>query len=124
MIVFHLGSRYRFSDTLLERKIMTDTQEIKNIISKHFNNQAAAGINAIFQVNLKEGGEYYIGIQNSDFTIEEGSHNSPSVTLTTDQSTLKGIIDGSVNGMQAFMMGKLKFSGDMGLAMKLKDLFA
>lgn len=103
---------------------MTDVQEIKNIISKHFNSQAATGINAVFQVNLKDGGEYYLSVKNGSFNVDAGTHDNPSVTLTTDEATLKGIINGSVNGMQAFMMGKLKFTGDMGLAMKMKDLFS
>jgi sterol carrier protein 2 len=32
-------------------------------------------------------------------------------------------ITGKLNGQMAFMSGKLKISGDMGLAMKMQNLF-
>jgi putative sterol carrier protein len=37
--------------------------------------------------------------------------------------TLKGIVSGETDGMQAFMSGNLRTEGDMMLAMKLSDLF-
>lgn len=40
-------------------------------------------------------------------------------TMTADPETFQGILDGSVNPTSAFMSGKLKVDGDMGLAMKL-----
>ncbi|MDO5659095.1 MAG: SCP2 sterol-binding domain-containing protein [Paracoccus sp. (in: a-proteobacteria)] len=41
------------------------------------------------------------------------------VTLTASRETFEGILDGTVNATTAFMMGKLKVDGSMGLAMKL-----
>ena len=40
-------------------------------------------------------------------------------TMTADEDTFRGILDGSVNPTAAFMSGKLKVDGDMGQAMKL-----
>ena len=45
-------------------------------------------------------------------------------TLTMDADDFKGIFDGSVDGMQAFMMGKIQVDGDMGLAMKLQTVLS
>lgn len=41
------------------------------------------------------------------------------VTLTASAETFEGILDGSVNPTMAFMTGKLKIDGSMGLAMQL-----
>lgn len=41
------------------------------------------------------------------------------VTLTASADTFKGILDGDVNPTMAFMSGKLKVDGAMGLAMQL-----
>lgn len=41
------------------------------------------------------------------------------VTLTASRETFEGIMDGSVNPATAFMMGKLKVDGSMGVAMAL-----
>ncbi|MEO1000722.1 MAG: SCP2 sterol-binding domain-containing protein [Pseudomonadota bacterium] len=44
------------------------------------------------------------------------------VTLTADQETFQGMLSGDVNPTAAFMSGKLKVEGDMGLAMKLGSI--
>ncbi len=41
------------------------------------------------------------------------------VTLSANADVFQGIISGDVNPTAAFMTGKLKLDGDMGLAMKL-----
>lgn len=46
------------------------------------------------------------------------------VTLTADVDTFRGIVEGSVNPTTAFMTGRLKIEGDMGLAMKLGSILA
>jgi putative sterol carrier protein len=43
-------------------------------------------------------------------------------TMTADAATFEGIMDGDVNPTAAFMTGKLKVEGDMGLAMKLSSI--
>lgn len=46
------------------------------------------------------------------------------VTLTADVETFKSILDGETNPTSAFMTGKLKVEGDMGMAMKLASVLA
>ena len=46
------------------------------------------------------------------------------VTLSADADTFKGILDGDTNPTSAFMTGKLKVDGDMGMAMKLAAALA
>lgn len=41
------------------------------------------------------------------------------VTLIATRETFEGIMNGSVNPATAFMMGKLKIDGSMGVAMQL-----
>ena len=41
------------------------------------------------------------------------------VTLSADAETFQSILEGDTNPTSAFMTGKLKIDGDMGLAMKL-----
>ena len=41
------------------------------------------------------------------------------VTLTANRETFEGILSGDVNPASAFMTGKLKIDGDMGVAMQL-----
>ncbi|MEP1585996.1 MAG: SCP2 sterol-binding domain-containing protein [Tateyamaria sp.] len=46
------------------------------------------------------------------------------VTLSADAETFKSIISGDTNPTSAFMTGKLKVDGDMGMAMKLAAVLA
>ena len=46
------------------------------------------------------------------------------VTLTADADLFQDILSGDVNPTSAFMSGKLKVDGDMGMAMKLGSILA
>lgn len=46
------------------------------------------------------------------------------VTLSADPETFQGIMSGDTNPTSAFMTGKLKVDGDMGMAMKLASALA
>lgn len=46
------------------------------------------------------------------------------VTLTADAETFKSILEGDTNPTSAFMTGKLKVDGDMGMAMQLASVLA
>ncbi len=43
-------------------------------------------------------------------------------TMTADAETFQGILAGDINPTAAFMSGRLKVEGDMGLAMKLGNI--
>lgn len=46
------------------------------------------------------------------------------VTLSADADTFRSILEGDTNPTSAFMNGKLKVDGDMGMAMKLASVLA
>ena len=50
-------------------------------------------------------------------------HSKPNMTLTADSSDFLKVFTGEMDGMQAFMQGKIKLAGDMTLAMKLMQMF-
>ena len=52
------------------------------------------------------------------------SDEDADVTLSADAETFQGIMSGDTNPTGAFMTGKLKVDGDMGMAMKLASALA
>jgi putative sterol carrier protein len=46
------------------------------------------------------------------------------VTLSADADTFRSILEGETNPTSAFMTGKLKVDGDMGMAMQLANVLA
>ncbi len=59
-----------------------------------------------------------------DSSGARASDEDTDVTLTADPETFQGILSGDTNPTSAFMTGKLKVDGDMGMAMKLASVLA
>ncbi|MBZ0330436.1 SCP2 sterol-binding domain-containing protein [Halomonas sp. ANAO-440] len=92
-------------------------------LQDRFDPQAAKGMNDIFQFHFSDNGSHYLVIKDGSLAIEEGEHDDPSVSLSMSTDTLKGVMNGDINGMTAFMTGKLKATGNVMLATKLTSLF-
>jgi putative sterol carrier protein len=92
---------------------------------KAFRADIAEGVEAIIQYRLtgEEGGDFIIDIQDGKCKVTEGIHENPTMTLTADGRDFGDVLLGKANGMQYFMMGKLKLAGDLNLAMKLTTFF-
>ncbi|NLW05636.1 MAG: SCP2 sterol-binding domain-containing protein [Pseudomonadaceae bacterium] len=102
---------------------MADINVIIEGLKDKFNATAAAGMDDVFQFNVEDGTNYYVIIKNNQCEIAEGDHDDPSVTLIMNKATLKDVLTGEEDGMQAFMAGKLRAEGNMMLATKLSVLF-
>ncbi|MCZ7551609.1 MAG: SCP2 sterol-binding domain-containing protein [Anaerolineales bacterium] len=101
---------------------------VKELIHNHekaFLPEAAEGVEAVIQYRLtgEEAGDYIINIHDGKCVVEEGITEEPDVTLTADARDFADVLLGKANGMQYFMTGKLKLSGDLNLAMKLTSFF-
>jgi putative sterol carrier protein len=92
---------------------------------KAFKPEVAEGVEAVIQYKLtgEEGGDYIISIKDGKCKVSEGLASDPTMTLTADAHDFRDVLLGKVNGMQYFMMGKLKLAGDLNLAMKLTTFF-
>lgn len=116
-----------FNPTEKEDKKMalTSVKEVFDKMPAVFNANAAQGLDAIFQYDItgENGGSWNVVIKDGACQVSEGVHASPSVTLTMSDDTWLGIVNKQTNGMQAFMTGKLKASGNIMLAQRIEQLF-
>jgi putative sterol carrier protein len=87
--------------------------------------EKAAGIDATIQLKLTgaQPGEFYITIKDNQCTVNQGMANSARLTASADGGDLMKIFSGQLDGMQAYMQGKIRITGDMSLALKLLQLF-
>ena len=87
--------------------------------------EKAAGIDAVIQVKLTgaQAADWVVTIKDAKCTLSQGLAPAPKLTVSADSTDFIKIFSGQMDGMQAFMGGKLKVTGDMSLAMKLMGLF-
>jgi putative sterol carrier protein len=100
-------------------------KEIFAEMPKQLDANAAKGMNSTIQFNLSgdNGGQWYVHIKDGKAEVHEGTAPSANMTMSMSAQDYVDMTTGKLNGQMAFMSGKLKISGDMGLAMKMQTLF-
>jgi len=90
-----------------------------------FQKDLAARLNATYQFDLggEGGGKWFVQIRDGVLEVGEGEKEKPDVVMTAEASTYVEIAEGRANPMLAMATGKFKISGNLGLAMKLQQLF-
>ena len=102
---------------------MTEVAKAVEAMKAKFNPEAAAGLDLVFGFRIDETQNFSLIVKDKTCELKEGENPDAQVTLVMDAETMKGIVSGETDGMQAFMGGKLRAEGDMMLAMKLSELF-
>ncbi|WP_320823423.1 SCP2 sterol-binding domain-containing protein [Reinekea sp.] len=102
---------------------MSTTAEAFTQIKSRFNASAATGLDVVFQFAV-DGDVHHLIIKDGQCSLQAGEHDDPTVTLIMDGATFQEVVSGELNGMQAFMAGRLRTEGDMMLATRLSDLFS
>jgi len=107
------------------KKVFTSVKEIFAGMPGVFNRNAAAGLNAVFQYNIEgaEAGDWHVVVKDQTCTVSEGVHASPTVSLRMADKDWIAMCNGELDGMSAFMSGKLKIAGDIMLAQRIASLF-
>jgi putative sterol carrier protein len=77
-----------------------------------------------FQIGGPAGGTWTVDTSNGASKISEGSTGNAKCTVICSDADFVGILTKKTNAQMAFMSGKLKIKGDMGLALKLQKIFA
>ncbi|HLR23429.1 MAG TPA: SCP2 sterol-binding domain-containing protein [Pseudogracilibacillus sp.] len=84
----------------------------------------AKGVEAVYQFQLDgdESNVYQLNLQGENSVTSEGAKDDADCTLKMSSDDFVKMTEGELNGTQAFMSGKLKIKGNMGLALKLQDI--
>lgn len=103
----------------------TNAVEVFDRMSEVFDASKASGVDAVFQFDLSGdgGGKYWVKVSGGSFEKGEGQHDSPSITISAAADDYIKVVNGDMAAMSAFMAGKIKIKGDMGLALKLQSIF-
>ncbi|XP_063825125.1 hydroxysteroid dehydrogenase-like protein 2 isoform X1 [Ostrinia nubilalis] len=94
-------------------------------ISKTLSAELVQKTQAVYQFNVKgkEEGVWHLDLKNGEGACGQGEpKNAPDATLTMDSKNFTEMFAGKLKPATAFMMGKLKISGDLQKAMKLEKM--
>lgn len=103
---------------------MTILESIQQMAA-NFNPAMAKGVNAVIQLNATGdgGGHYALSIADGKLDVTEGVVESPTVTINVAAQDWINIITGQLDPTKAFMSGKLRIAGDLGLMMRFQRMF-
>ena len=81
-------------------------------------------VGAIYQFDITgdDGGQWWVDATKSGGEVGEGENGDAKCSITMTDKDFMDMVEGRLNGQMAFMTGKLKIKGDMGLALKLGSI--
>jgi putative sterol carrier protein len=83
------------------------------------------GVSSVFGFDLSGdgGGQWHVAVADQACTVRAGAAPSPQVVVRCAADDWLAIVNGVLDPGAAFMTGRLRVKGDLGLAFTLKDLF-
>ena len=87
--------------------------------------ETSKAVNAVYEFNITgdNGGVWTVDLTKEPGTVTPVTTGVAKCTVTATANDFLNIVSGKMNPQMAFMSGKLKIAGDMGLAMKMAQLF-
>lgn len=98
-----------------------DANTLVQQLPNAFRPAEAGGKSHTIQLNISQ--PAYAVIENGACSIHAGTAPQSDLTLTVSDENFVELMQGRLNGVAAFMSGKLKASGDLMLAQKLSKIF-
>ncbi|MEL7024491.1 MAG: SCP2 sterol-binding domain-containing protein [Pseudomonadota bacterium] len=98
-----------------------DIKDLFSRLPQALDSDAAAGVDAVIQFNTSE--PRFVHIQDGAATVTSGTSEDAKVAITMSDDDLVALMSGSLDGMTAFMTGKLKVHGDLMFAQRISQLF-
>jgi putative sterol carrier protein len=83
-----------------------------------------SGLGGTLKFDFGEPGSVYIDGKANPNTVEDGEGKTADCTISVGLDVFEKMVKGELDGTSAFMQGKLRVAGDMGLAMKLGPILA
>ncbi|HZV49480.1 MAG TPA: SCP2 sterol-binding domain-containing protein [Candidatus Dormibacteraeota bacterium] len=114
------------SDELREMTVADITPEVVfAAMPSQLDPVKARGVNATVQFELSgdQGGTWWVRIADGQAESGQGKVESPNLVMMADARDYVKIAIGELNGVTAFMTGKLRVRGDLTLAMKMQTIF-
>ncbi len=113
------------SDGLKEAADAKTCKQLIEIMPLGFQPTAAGDLKALIQFEISGDEDFtaHLAIAEGKAVHHDGPAENPDLTVKAPAKIWLGVSQGKINGQMAFMTGKFKAKGDLGLLMKLNSLF-
>ena len=103
----------------------TITELMTVILQASFLPDKAAGVDTVVQYKFTglQASDWYVIVKDQKVESAQGIHSSPKMTMTVDSEDYIKISTGELDPTMAFMKGKVKVSGDIGVALAMGKYF-
>jgi putative sterol carrier protein len=104
-------------------EVKTPKEFFDTVLPSRFKPDKAKGIDVTAQVNLTgpSGGDWTVVIREQKIDIRNGNHPSPKLIIGMKDADFVDLVNDKLSSQKAFFTGKIKFKGDIALALKLRD---
>ena len=105
-------------------EVKTPEEFFEKQLPVRFKPDKAAGIDAVIQLSLSGGQkeqDWVVVIKNKKLQINKGTNSSVSLSLRITESDFLDIINGKLSAEKALFTGKIRFQGNISVALKLRD---
>lgn len=112
-------------ETMSEVQDINSAKEMIQGMPSAFNAAAAGDLKATVQYEVSGDEEFtaHLVIADGACTYNDGPADSPDLVVQTPADVWLGISKGEINGQAAFMSGKFKAQGNMGILLQMGNLF-
>ncbi|MFP3189763.1 MAG: SCP2 sterol-binding domain-containing protein [Thermoproteota archaeon] len=103
---------------------MTSYETVKRLVEKLNSNETIKNElknwNKTFQFNITDSTNFYVEFkEDGSAVVKEGKAPVANTTFTASDKVMDDILNGRLDGIQAFFSGQLRVSGDLMLAQRL-----
>ena len=105
-------------------EVKTHEEFFEKQLPIRFKPDKAAGIDSVIQLSLSGGQkeqDWVVIIKNKNLQISKGTNPSASLSLRIVESDFLDIINGKLSAEKAFFTGRIRFQGNISVALKLRD---
>jgi putative sterol carrier protein len=101
-------------------EVKTPEEFFEKVLPRRFKPDKAADIDVTVQTGTN-GSDWVVTIKNQKLEAKNGTAPLPTLTLEMAETNFMELVNGEMSGEKAFLTGKLRFKGNIAVALKLRE---